>query len=97
MTNKKRMTRAELEAYRARWRRINEFQIQEIRQMPLGLKLQQAEWLFALAKELKLRHALNDPEISAVRARWVKLKQIYEQTQRPRRSAPHTRRRTATH
>jgi hypothetical protein len=72
------LTRADLEAYRARWRRTNEFQIEEMRRMPLASKLRRANMLFRLALSLKLRHTVDDPEIAAVRERWVKLKRMHE-------------------
>ncbi len=82
MPNKNQLTRADLEAYRARWQRVNEFQILEMRRMPLVLKLRQANMLLRLAKSMNLRHSFDDPEIAAVRGRWVKLKQMHENAKR---------------
>lgn len=80
MANTKPLTRSELEAYRARWRRVNDYQIQEMRRMPIALKLRQANTLFRLAKSMNL--GSDDLETTAVRARWAKLKQLYEKAKR---------------
>ena len=80
--DKKKMTRADLEAYRARWQRVNEFELEEIRQMPLAEKLKKAEMLFGFARALNVRHSIDDPEIVAVRERWAKLKRRNENTKR---------------
>jgi hypothetical protein len=74
MANTKQMTRADLEAYRARWEAVNRFQIEEMRRTPIALRLKQTNLLFRLAQSLNLRHAIDDPEIVAVRARWLRLK-----------------------
>ncbi len=82
MANTKGMTRADLEAYRARWQRVNEYQTQEIRQMPVALKLRQANTLFRMAKMTRRQRSANEREIAEVRARWVKLKRLYEKSRR---------------
>lgn len=77
-TNK--MTREQVEAWRAGWQRVKRRQLAELRRMSLKTKIEKAEMLFQLAQNLKLRHAIDDPEIVAVRKRWVKLKRHYENT-----------------
>jgi len=76
------MTRADLEAYRAAWQRVNEIELEEIRQMPLSEKLKKANMLFRLARAMNVRHSIDDPEIVAVRERWAKLKHLYENAKR---------------
>lgn len=75
--DRKLVTRAELEAYRARWQAVNQLEIEEMRRTPISLRLKQANVLFRLAQSMRLHHAMDDPEIERVRARWVKLKAGY--------------------
>lgn len=82
MPKPKKLTRADLLAYRARWQRINEFQVQQARKMSVAQKVKQANMLFRLATSLNLNHPIDDPEIVAVRERWLKLKQRYENAKR---------------
>ncbi len=82
MANSKTLTRAEAEAFRTRWLRVNEFQVQETRRMSLSAKLRQANMLFRLAKTMHLQHRADDPEIAGVRARWLKLQRLYEKSKR---------------
>lgn len=74
MTETNKLTREELEAYRERWRAVNQFQTDEMRRASLELKLRQTNLLFRLALGMRRRDAMGDPELALVRSRWVKLK-----------------------
>lgn len=73
-----KMTREQVEQYRAGWNRINKFHLQEIRLMSRRVRLQQANLLFQTARSMNLRHSINDPELKALRERWAKAKRRYE-------------------
>lgn len=77
-----KMTREQVEAYRAGWQAVKQRRIQEIRRMSLKRKIKQTEMLFQLAQTLKMRHAIDDPEIVAIRKRWSKVKRNYENAKR---------------
>lgn len=78
----KKMTREQVDAWRAGWRAVERRRIRELRRMPLKTKIKKAEMLFQLAQSMNLRHTMNDPEIVAVRKRWVRVKRKYENTNR---------------
>lgn len=74
----RKMTREQVEAWRAGWQYVNECHIREIRRMPRRVRLQQTNLLFQTARSMKLRHSLADPELKALRERWAKAKRRYE-------------------
>lgn len=74
MSKSNQLTREELEAYRARWRAVNQFQIDELRRASPELKLRQTNLLFRLALDLRRGDTVGDPQVALVRSRWVKLK-----------------------
>jgi hypothetical protein len=67
------MTKAEAKAWRERWHLVNEFQREELRRTPVGVKVRQ------LAAMMDMAHALDwqtstPAELERVRARWCQLK-----------------------
>jgi hypothetical protein len=70
------MSRAEAQAFKERWRRVNEFERQELRQTPVEVRLRQFNTLLGWAHEFAWTEALAEGE-AEVRARWVRLKQAY--------------------
>lgn len=68
------VTKAELEAYRARWQAVNEFQVDELRKTTFQERWKQLNALIRLARGLGWPLARNEEEIAIVRGRWQKLK-----------------------
>jgi hypothetical protein len=73
---KRRMTREEARAYVARWKLVNQAEIEELRATPTVVKLRQLAALMASVDELGLREALSEGE-AEVRERWRRLREAY--------------------
>lgn len=67
------MTKAELVAWRERWRLVNEFSIREALAASMEQRLRDLEWLFALATASG--HQDEDDGVAEVRQRWVRLRE----------------------
>jgi len=70
------MTRKEVRDWRRRWKLMNELELKELRTTPPEVCLQQLESMYASIDVLGCRAALEQGE-SAVRARWIRLKDKY--------------------
>jgi hypothetical protein len=70
------MTKAEGRAFKLRWRRVNRFEEEELRQSSLDLKLRQLAALMASVKPLGWTEALAEGE-AEVRDRWQRLRKVY--------------------
>ena len=82
IVDRKNLTRADVEAYRAGWQAAKELELQELRAIPLSLKLKQVNMLFRFARSIKLRRARDNREIAAVRERWQNLVMRHENARR---------------
>ncbi|MBI2941071.1 MAG: hypothetical protein HYY04_11605 [Chloroflexi bacterium] len=69
------MTKAEAEAFKARWKAVNAAEIEELRATPPERKLRQLASLMATARALGWDEALAAEE-AEVRERWIKLKRV---------------------
>jgi hypothetical protein len=73
---KRRMTRAEVRAFAARWKLVNAREERELRLTSSAQKLRQLAVLMASADELGWTKALAAEE-EEVRRRWLKLRKAY--------------------
>jgi hypothetical protein len=73
---KPRLTKAEARAYKARWRKVNEAEIEELRQTPMDVKLCQAAAMMASVAALGWTEGLSDGD-AEVRDRWNRLRKSY--------------------
>lgn len=72
----RRMTRAEARAYRDRWQRVNEREIEELRATPIAVKWRQINTLMAWARAFGWEEKLREGE-AEVRERWARLRKAY--------------------
>jgi hypothetical protein len=72
----RRLSKAEVQAFRKRWRLANEREIQELRSTPLDVKLQQFNTLLAWAHQMGWTADLREGE-AEVRERWIRLRNAY--------------------
>jgi hypothetical protein len=70
-------SKAELQAWLERWKRVNEFEVQELRDTSVETKLRQLAALMASAEAFGWRE--DQEEIEEVRARWNRLREIYRE------------------
>jgi hypothetical protein len=70
------MTKAEVRAWAARWRRVNDIQRQELHHALPLVKLRQLASLMTMARELGWTSALAEGE-AEVRQRWNKLRKAH--------------------
>ena len=75
MKNQK-MTKAEAEAWKKRWRLVNELEVQELRSTSMDLKVRQLGTLMRLAFHLGWVDKLAAEE-QEVRSRWQRLRKGY--------------------
>ncbi len=68
------LTREQAQAFRARWRRVNAAEIEELRQTPPEIKLAQLESLLRSVDALGWTRGLEAEE-QEVRRRWQRLRQ----------------------
>lgn len=71
------MTREEAKEWRARWQRVNEFHIHEIRNTTIEERWQQLNNIFGFALARGWVKPAADDELVAVRERWARLKSEY--------------------
>lgn len=71
------MTKEEALAFKERWRLVNEFINEEIRQTPPSVKLRQFASLFLFAHEMGWQEELRQDDDEA-RASWRRLQKAYE-------------------
>ena len=69
----RRLTRTEARAYRDRWRRVQEREIEELRDMSLNVRWRQFNTLLGWVRWLNLASALAEGE-TEVRERWARLR-----------------------
>lgn len=70
------LTKAEATAFRERWKRVNDREIEELRSTPIEVKLQQFNTLLAWAHQLDWTEKLSEGE-NEVRQRWARLRKAY--------------------
>ena len=70
------MTKAEVRAWAARWKMVNEFQREELAKTPPAVKLRQLASLMDLAKRLGWRKTLAEQK-TKIWERWQKLRKAY--------------------
>jgi hypothetical protein len=70
------LTKAQAIAFRERWKRVNDREIEELRSTPFEVKLQQFNTLLAWSHQLGWTAALSDGE-NEVRQRWARLRKAY--------------------
>jgi len=70
------MTKAEIHAWRRRWKIMNELELEDLRNTPPETCLRQLESLYASVDVLGCREALEAGE-QKVRERWIRLKDMY--------------------
>ena len=68
------MTKEEARQFRQRWRLVNDRLKDEVRQMPVSIKLQQLAIMFAAGQALGWADKQRAGE-AEVRARWMRLKE----------------------
>ncbi len=73
---KRRLTKAEAQAFAARWKMVNAAEREELRATPLVTKLRQLAALMASVDRLGWAQALAEEE-DEVRERWRKLRKAY--------------------
>jgi hypothetical protein len=76
---KRRMSKAEAQAYVARWNLVNEAEREELRTTPMEVKFRQFESLMRMAIALGWTEspAAEEAEVAAVRERWNRLRRAY--------------------
>lgn len=72
------MTKEEALAFKERWRLVNEFINEEIRQTPLSVKLQQFASMVQFARAMGWEEKLSQDDAEA-RAKWLRLQTAYGQ------------------
>ncbi|MBI1762578.1 MAG: hypothetical protein HYR56_14185 [Acidobacteria bacterium] len=72
------MTKEEALAFKERWRLVNEFINEEIRQTPPAVKLRQLATLFQFGRAMGWEEKLRQGEEEA-QARWRRLQEAYAQ------------------
>lgn len=70
------LTKSEARAFRARWRRVNVREEEQLRSDSLETKLQQFNTLLAWAQQFGWNDAL-EKDVIAVRKRWARLRKAY--------------------
>ena len=70
------VSRAEAEAYRARWQLVNQAEIEELRNTPLEVKLRQLAALMASVNQMGWTEAMAS-EVDEVREKWRRLRAAY--------------------
>lgn len=72
-----KMTRAEVERWREGWQRVNEFHLQEIREMTIEQRWERLNMLFEFALAMNWVKPAPEKELAPVRRRWARLKAGY--------------------
>lgn len=67
------MTKAEARAWMERWKRVNDFEREELRATPIDTKFRQLAAMMRMARALGW-DAESQDDVSRVRALWVRLK-----------------------
>jgi hypothetical protein len=73
----KPLTRADLEAYRARWQAVERVELEEARQATVETRYQELDAMFEMGCDLGWIQPANDEELAPIRARWARLKADY--------------------
>lgn len=73
----RKMTRENVEAWREGWQRVNEFHLQEIRNMTFEQRWQQLNIIFEFALTMGWVKPASEAELVPIRARWARLKANY--------------------
>lgn len=74
------MTNEEALEYVRRWEPVNEFVLNEIRQLSVEDKLRQLDQLYRFAMDMSWFDRLPDAESEAKSSIWLKAKILYERT-----------------
>jgi hypothetical protein len=69
----KKMTRAEAKAFKARWARVNAFEIEELRTTSYDVRLQQFMTMMQWVRQFGWHEGLSEGE-DEVRRRWATLR-----------------------
>ena len=77
---KSNMTKEEALEYIGRWEPVNQFVLNEIRQLSVGEKLGQLDQLYLFAREMSWFDRMPDDESEAKNSIWIKAKILYERT-----------------
>jgi hypothetical protein len=72
--DRKHLTRADLEAYRAGWQAAKEIERAEARGMTIEERWREFNAIISFAYELGWIQPANDQELAPMRARWARLK-----------------------
>jgi len=72
-----KLTRAEVERWREGWQRVNEFHLQEIREMTIEQRWERLNMLFEFALAMNWVKPAPEKELAPVRRRWARLKAGY--------------------
>jgi hypothetical protein len=67
------LTKKEAQEFRARWQRVNEREVEELRHTPIEVRWQQFNTLLSWAREFGWIEALGKEE-DMVRKRWARLR-----------------------
>jgi hypothetical protein len=78
------LSKAEAQAFRDRWRLVNERETEELRLTSLEVKLQQFNTLLSWGRQLEWTESLAQGE-AEVRLRWSRLRKMDQLARRPRR------------
>jgi hypothetical protein len=70
------LTKAEAQAFRDRWQRVNERKVEELRSTSLEVKWQQFNTLLLWARQFGWEPALAEGE-AEVRERWARLRKAH--------------------
>ncbi|MGH7492223.1 MAG: hypothetical protein ACREOO_07500 [bacterium] len=70
------MTKAQAKAFKARWRAVNEAELEELRNASIEQKLEQLSVLMASVRDMGWSEALAQEE-TEVRERWRRLRKAY--------------------
>jgi len=74
------MTKTEIRAWRARWKLVNELEIEDLRQTPMDVKFRQLAALMGSVDAFQAREALEqDDEVSY--DRWQRFRAAYARRQ----------------
>jgi hypothetical protein len=74
------MNRQQAREFRARWQSVKAVEIEEQRTASITSRFQQMNAVFKMGMGLGLLRTEDDAEINAVRRRWVRLKEMQDET-----------------
>jgi len=69
------MDKADIRAWMARWKIVNDFERDELRRTPIETKVRQLAAMMAMALRLDWQTS-TEAELKLIRERWVRLKKV---------------------